>query len=106
MAAAQREFAEETGFNPRGEFIALGEAKQPGGKVVHVWALEGDWDPRRLQSNMFEIEWPPRSGQRQAFPEIDRAGWFSLDDAKRKILKGQAVFLDRLIGALGINNSA
>ena len=101
LSAAQREFAEETGYRPGGEAIALGSAKQPGGKVVHVWAIEEDWDPADLQSNAFEMEWPPRSGRRQSFPEIDRASWFGVAEARRKILKGQAVFLDRLLETLG-----
>ena len=71
------------------------------GKVVHVWAIEKDWDPANLQSNTFEMEWPPRSGRRQSFPEIDRASWFSVAEARLKILKGQAVFLDRLLETLG-----
>jgi len=100
-SAAQREFAEETGYRPGGEAIPLGSAKQPGGKVVHVWAIEEDWDPADLQSNTFEMEWPPRSGQRQSFPEIDRASWFAIAEARLKILKGQAVFLDYLLETLG-----
>ena len=100
LAAAKREFAEETGHRPRGKARPLGEAKQPGGKIVHVWAVEGDWEAARLKSNMFEIEWPPRSGRRQKFPELDRAGWFGIRDAHTKILKGQAVFLDRLLETL------
>ena len=72
LSAAQREFAEETGYRPGGEAIPLGSAKQPGGKAVHVWAIEEDWDPADLQSNTFEMEWPPRSGRRQSFPELDR----------------------------------
>jgi predicted NUDIX family NTP pyrophosphohydrolase len=71
LSAAQREFAEETGYRPGGEAIPLGTAKQPGGKVVHVWAIEEDWDPADLQSNTFEMEWPPRSGRRQSFDELD-----------------------------------
>ena len=100
-SAAQREFAEETGCRPGGEVIPLGSAKQPGGKVVHVWAIEEDWDPADLQSNTFEIEWPPRSGRRQSFPEINRASWFGIAEARLKILKGQAVFLVRLLETLG-----
>ena len=80
--------------------VPLGEAKQPGGKIVHVWAVEGDWEAARLKSNMFEMEWPPRSGRRQMFPELDRAEWFGIDEAHAKILKGQAVFLDRLLAAI------
>ena len=101
LSAAQREFAEETGYRPGGEAIPLGSAKQPGGKVVHVWAIEGDWDPVDLQSNTFEMEWPPRSGRRQSFPEIDRASWFGIVEARLKILKGQAAFLDHLLETLG-----
>jgi predicted NUDIX family NTP pyrophosphohydrolase len=100
LAAAKREFKEETGFCPRGEFVPLGHAKQPGGKIVHVWAVEGDCDASGLQSNNFEIEWPPRCGRKQLFPEIDRASWFKISDAREKILKGQAVFIDRLLEAV------
>jgi predicted NUDIX family NTP pyrophosphohydrolase len=101
LSAAQREFAEETGYRPGGKTIPLGSAKQPGGKVVQVWAIEEDWDPADLRSNTFEMEWPPRSGRRQSFPELDRASWFSVAEARLKILKGQAVFLDRLLEILG-----
>jgi predicted NUDIX family NTP pyrophosphohydrolase len=100
LAAAKREFAEEIGCCPRGEFLTLGEAKQPGGKIVHAWAVEGDWDSTSLKSNAFEMEWPPRSGRRQSFPELDRADWFDIDEARAKVLKGQAVFLARLLEAL------
>jgi predicted NUDIX family NTP pyrophosphohydrolase len=84
LAAARREFAEETGYRPRGKALALGEARQPGGKLVHVWAVEGDWDISKLRSNSFEMEWPPKSGRRQEFPELDRAAWFTLGEARRK----------------------
>jgi predicted NUDIX family NTP pyrophosphohydrolase len=94
--AARREFAEELGYRPQGEPLPLGEAKQPSGKLVTIFALLGDWEPGRLVSSSFEIEWPPRSGRKQQYPEVDRAEWFSLDIARDKILKGQAVFLDRL----------
>jgi predicted NUDIX family NTP pyrophosphohydrolase len=77
LAAAKREFAEETGYSPPGKAKPLGEAKQ-GGKIVHVWAVKGIWDAGSLKSNMLEMEWPPRSGRRQSFPELDRAGWFGL----------------------------
>jgi predicted NUDIX family NTP pyrophosphohydrolase len=100
LDAARREFAEETGHRPRGKARPLGEAKQPGGKIVHVWAVEGDWEAASLKSNMFEMEWPPRSGRRQKFPELDRAGWFGIHEAHAKILKGQTVFLDRLLSAI------
>lgn len=76
--------------------MPLGEARQPGGKLVHAWAVEGDWNIAMLRSNYFQITWPPNSGRRQQFPELDRVDWFSLEAARGKILKGQAVFLDRL----------
>ncbi len=101
LSAARREFAEETGHHPQGELIPLGEARQPGGKVVYAWAVQDDWDTAKLQSNTFEMEWPPRSGRRQSFPEIDRAAWFTIADARGKILKGQALFIDRLLQTLG-----
>jgi len=83
--------------------VADGEARQLGGKIVQAWAIEGDWDPALIQSNTFEIEWPPRSGRRLTFPEIDRAAWFGIADARRKILKGQMVFVDRLLeGAMAV----
>ena len=100
LKAARREFAEETGHRPMGEEIALGSALQSGGKLVRVWAVAGEWDPSLLQSNSFSMEWPPRSGSQQTFPEIDRAAWFSVEEARREILKGQVVFLDRLEAAL------
>lgn len=100
LDAAKREFTEETGYVPRGRFIPLGDARQPGGKIVHVWAVEDDWNSEELKSNMFEMEWPPRSGKRQFFPELDRAAWFALLAARERILKGQVVFLDRLIDAI------
>lgn len=96
LAAARREFAEETGYRPRGKAISLGEARQRGGKLVHVWAVEGDWNAGKLLSNSFRMEWPPNSGRWQQFPELDRAAWFTLAAARGKILKGQAVFLGRL----------
>jgi predicted NUDIX family NTP pyrophosphohydrolase len=99
LDAAKREFTEETGYTPQGKFIPLGDARQPGGKIVHVWAVEGDWNSENLKSNMFEMEWPPRSGKRQSFPELDRAAWFALPAARERILKGQVVFLARLIDA-------
>jgi predicted NUDIX family NTP pyrophosphohydrolase len=96
LAAAKREFAEETGLTPSGDFVPLGEVRQPGGKVVSAWAVEGDFDTKLLRSNTFSMPWPPGSGKLQEFPEIDRAGWFALEIARRKILKGQAEVLDRL----------
>ena len=97
LAAAKREFAEETGLTPSGKFLPLGEIRQPGGKVVTAWAVEGDFDATTLRSNTFSIPWPPGSGKLQEFPEIDRAEWFPLEVARRKILQGQAEVLDRLI---------
>jgi predicted NUDIX family NTP pyrophosphohydrolase len=100
LTAAKREFTEETGHSPRGEPVPLGEAKQPGGKIVHVWAVEDDWNPEDINSNMFEMEWPPRSGRRQTFPELDRAAWFGVAEARDKILKSRAIFLRRLTETL------
>ena len=104
LAAAKREFAEETGHYPNGELVSLGRAKQPGGKIVHVWAVREDWEVDQPRSNTFEMEWPPKSGRRQTFPELDRASWFQISDARKKILKGQAVFIDRLVEALRKTN--
>jgi predicted NUDIX family NTP pyrophosphohydrolase len=100
LAAAVREFEEETGTRPRGEFLPLGEIAQPSRKVVTAWALEGDFDPATLRSNTFELEWPPRSGRKRSFPELDRAEWFSPEEARRKIQKGQQEFITRLIKAI------
>lgn len=97
LAAARREFAEETGFCPEGEPRSLGWIKQSGGKAVHCWTMEGDWDPETLKSNSFTMEWPRGSGQQQTFPEVNRAEWFDIEVAKAKILKGQAPLLKRLV---------
>ena len=96
LAAARREFQEETGFALDGEFLPLGSIRQAGGKVVYAWAVEGDCDPAALVSNRFEMEWPPRSGKRQEFPEVDRGVWFRLEEARDRILASQRPFLDRL----------
>jgi predicted NUDIX family NTP pyrophosphohydrolase len=96
LAAARREFEEETGCVPEGEFIPLGEFK-PGAKLLTVYAVEGDFDLRDFKSNPFEMEWPPKSGRRQAFPEADRAGWFGIAEATRKILKGQLPIVAALV---------
>jgi predicted NUDIX family NTP pyrophosphohydrolase len=101
LGAARREFAEETGSPVDGTFIPLGTVKQPGGKTVHAWAIEGDFDPAAVRSNTFTLEWPPKSGRRQEFPEVDRAAWFSIPDARKKILTGQAELLERLMEYLG-----
>lgn len=97
LDAAKREFKEETGFEADGEFIELGNLTQPSKKIVHVWALEKDLDETRVVSNKFSLEWPRRSGIMKEFPEIDRASWFDIDLAKKKIQKGQAGFIDRLL---------
>lgn len=94
--AAGREFREEMGFEAGEGGEALAPRRQPGGKTVHVWAVEGDCDPAACHSNTFTMEWPPRSGREASFPELDRAGWFALDRAKVKILPGQVPFLDEL----------
>jgi predicted NUDIX family NTP pyrophosphohydrolase len=94
LAAARREFTEETGFTASGEFVTLGDVKQPSGKIVHVWAVAGDFDAARVRSNTFTLKG-------RTYPEIDRAAWFSLADAKQKILKGQIEFLDRLFAICG-----
>jgi predicted NUDIX family NTP pyrophosphohydrolase len=96
LAVARREFEEETGARPQGIFQPLGELVQPGGKRVIAWAVEGDLDPATLVSNTFELEWPPRSGRTQSYPEVDRAAWFSPEEARKKILPGQRVLIDRL----------
>lgn len=99
-AAALREFKEETGAAASGELSALGDIVQSGGKRVTAFACEGDFDITRLESNLFELEWPPRSGQKARFPEIDRAEWFSLAAAREKILARQSPLLDRLEAAI------
>ena len=100
LAAARREFAEETGFAVTPPFIPLGEVVQKSGKRIAAWAFAGDCDPAQLRCNTFELEWPPRSGRRQEYPEIDRAEWFSLEEARRKILPAQRPLIDRLGKAL------
>jgi predicted NUDIX family NTP pyrophosphohydrolase len=103
LAAAKREFHEETGFTaPAGEFRPLGAFKQPGGKTVHAWAVKGDCDPAKLVSNLFEVEWPARSGKRARFPEIDRAGWFKIPEAIVKLLPGQRPMVLKLLESLGL----
>jgi predicted NUDIX family NTP pyrophosphohydrolase len=97
---AKREFQEETSFKASGEFIPLTSKKQPSGKIITAWALKGDCDASAVKSNTFLMEWPPGSGRQQEFPEVDRAGWFSISVAKEKILKGQSGFLDELIQIL------
>jgi predicted NUDIX family NTP pyrophosphohydrolase len=101
LTVAKRELEEETGIRPYGESLPLGEVVQGGRKIVTAFALEGDFDPATLQSNTFELEWPPRSGRKATFPEVDRAQWFSPTDARRKILKAQSEFIARLLKLLG-----
>jgi predicted NUDIX family NTP pyrophosphohydrolase len=101
LAAARREFAEETGVVPGEPAMALAPIRQRGGKVVHAWAIEGDCDADAIVSNRFTLEWPPRSGKTAEFPEIDRAGWFALGEARRRILEAQAPLLDELQRRLG-----
>jgi predicted NUDIX family NTP pyrophosphohydrolase len=97
LEVAQREFEQETGFAPKGNFIELGDLKQPGGKIVTGWAFEGDCDPQKLRSNTFLMEWPPRSGRQMEVPEVDRGCWYSVEDARSRLLAGQRAFLDRLL---------
>jgi predicted NUDIX family NTP pyrophosphohydrolase len=99
---ARREFAEETGHpSPADEPIPLGTIRQRGGKLVHAWALHGDLDPAAAHSNTFSLEWPPRSGRLESFPEIDRVAWFDLGEARLRLKDAQVAFLDRLVEALG-----
>jgi predicted NUDIX family NTP pyrophosphohydrolase len=101
-ATARREMEEETGMRPNATLQRLSPVKQKGGKTVVAWAVEGDGDPAAFKSNTFTIEWPPRSGRMQEFPEVDRAEWFSLEEARRKLLSAQVAFVDeleRIVGA-------
>ncbi len=100
LDAAKREFHEETGFDPEGAYVPLGEIQQNSTKRVTVWGFEGDADPSLLRSNVCQFEWPPRSGRHIDIPEVDRAAWFTMDEARRRILNGQRPFLDRLAAAL------
>jgi predicted NUDIX family NTP pyrophosphohydrolase len=100
LAAAKREVREETGLSFGGPFLALTSRKMRSGKIVRVWAAEGDADVSKMESNLFPMEWPPHSGRMREFPEVDRAGWFSIAAARKKLLKGQVPFLDELGDAL------
>jgi predicted NUDIX family NTP pyrophosphohydrolase len=100
LAAAKREFFEETGFTAHGKFFSLGEVRQKNGKLVTAWAFQGDCDPAQLQSNTCEIEWPPKSGKRLEIPEIDRGHWFTMDDARRYIRQELDELLLRLISLI------
>ena len=104
LEAARREFQEETGFTAGTDFIKLGEIRQASGKLVSAWAFEGDCDPAKLVSNLCQIEWPPRSGRRIDVPEVDRGQWFSLPEARGRILKSQEPFLDTLSHKLTRND--
>lgn len=100
LSVARREFQEETGCEVDGDFMPLDAVKQPSGKVVRLWAVEADCDAGAIRSNTFSMEWPPKSGRAEEFPEVDRAGWFSPSDAKRKLLPGQRGFVDQLCDRL------
>jgi len=101
LETARREFREETGFEVDGNFHELGTLQQASGKIIHAWSLQGDLDVSRIRSNTFSLEWPRHSGTVREYPEIDAGGWFSLAQAREKIYRGQAVFLDRLLEQLG-----
>jgi len=101
LSAAKREVIEETSVAVDGHFLPLGEARQPSGKIVTAWAIEKDIDPAHVRSNTFLMEWPPKSGEMREFPEVDKGGWFPVPEARKKLLKGQLPFLDRLAQALG-----
>jgi predicted NUDIX family NTP pyrophosphohydrolase len=103
LACARREFREETGFEPpeSGAELDLGIYRQPSGKRLHVWAVEGDCDPTKLSSNLFELEWPPKSGHTARYPEVDRGGWFDRSPALLKIVKGQRPILEKLYAERG-----
>ncbi|HLZ01894.1 MAG TPA: NUDIX domain-containing protein [Bradyrhizobium sp.] len=105
LAAARREFAEETGAQAAGPFIELGVFKQPGGKRVFAWAMEGEFDLAAFRSNSFAMEWPPRSGRMQAFPEADRADWFSPEAALVKVTRGQRPIIEALLERLDLLSS-
>jgi predicted NUDIX family NTP pyrophosphohydrolase len=106
LAAARREFAEETGGSPEGEFIALGTFRQPSGKQLSVWAVDGEFDLRTFKSNMFTMEWPPKSGRTAEFPEADRAGWFDQAQALVKVTKGQRPIVKALFERLELPRQA
>jgi predicted NUDIX family NTP pyrophosphohydrolase len=101
LDAAKREFKEETGFDVEGRVLELGTFRQPGGKRLSIWAIEGDCDPERLVSNQFTMIWPPKSATIRSFPESDRGEWFDIDEAGRRLLKGQRPILDRLLELAG-----
>lgn len=100
LEAAKREFEEKTGFALDGSFIPMDTVNQSGRKIIHAWAIKGNCDPAKIKSNTFQMEWPPRPGKHQEFPEVDRADWFDINTAKTKLLKAQVEFLERLINKL------
>jgi predicted NUDIX family NTP pyrophosphohydrolase len=100
LDAAKREFKEETSFTPPEKFIELRSIKQKSGKIVFCWAAEGNVDPVKIHSNLFEMEWPPNSGKKQKFPEVDRGNWFTISEAKEKIISAQLQFIEELNGLL------
>ena len=100
LAAARREFKEETGFDVAGEFIELNPIKQKGGKFVYAWAVEADIDPSKIKSNTFTLEWPPKTGRTNEYPEVDRGEWFSVEAARQKILPSQAELISDLLNKL------
>lgn len=100
LDAAKREFEEETGLTVSGKFLPLTPVKQKSGKLIYAWAVEEDIDVSSFKSNLFEMEWPPRSGKMKCFPEIDEACWFAVEEAKGKIIKGQFSFIEELISLL------
>jgi predicted NUDIX family NTP pyrophosphohydrolase len=109
LTAAMREFTEETGFTTPSSpetYLDLGTIKQSGGKLVSVWAFEGDCNPTALVSNMFQVEWPPRSGRQSQFPEVDRGGWFSIAEARERILASQQSILEILLRKLNATKSS
>jgi predicted NUDIX family NTP pyrophosphohydrolase len=97
LTAAKREFLEETGYTISGNFIPLTPVKQKSGKVIYAWAVKGDLDIATVKSNLFEMEWPPKSGRKQFFPEVDKAGWFTIKEAKVKAVTGQLPFIEELV---------
>ena len=102
LTAARREFREETGFELEGQLVPLATVRQAGGKVISAWALEGTCDPTRVRSDRFSMEWPPKSGRRAEFPEVDRAAWFTPSEARAKLTRGQVPLVDALCALLGI----
>jgi predicted NUDIX family NTP pyrophosphohydrolase len=105
LAAAKREFREETGASVEGHFVALGEFRQPSGKLISAWMVEADCDADALRSNLFAMEWPPRSGKTAEFPEVDRAGWFLPTQALAKIVRGQRPILVQALERLGLDRT-